>query len=121
MHLEITSWGGNMILCECGKFISSTNKFKEFIKTTSNPSTRTFGHSECGIIFNLVDGELPKKYSSKKELKGMAMAFAGKKKLSNSSTQKFLLLVDRLKSGGNFSDYVILTEAYKKISSEGLE
>ena len=109
-----------MILCECGKFISSANKFKDFIKTASNPSTPTFGHSECGFIFNLVDGELPKKYSSKKELKGMAMAFAEQKKMSNSSTQKFLLLVDRLKRGSNFSDYNILIEAYKQISSEGL-
>ena len=109
-----------MILCECGKFISSTNKFRDYIKTASNPSTPTFGHSECGFIFNLVDGKLPKKYSSKKELKGMAMAFAEEKKLSNSSTQKFLLLVDRLKRGSDFSDYTILMEAYKQISSEGL-
>ena len=109
-----------MVICECGKFISSTNKFKDFIKTASNPSTPTFGHTECGFIFNLVDGELPKKYSSKKELKSMAMAFAEEKKLSNSSTQKFLLFVDRLKRGGDFSDYNILMEAYKQISSEGM-
>jgi len=109
-----------MIICECGKFISSANKFKDFIKTTSNPSTPTFGHTECGFIFNLVDGGLPKKYSSKKELKSMAMAFAGKKKLSNSSTQKFLLLVDRLKRDGNRSDHNILMEAYRYASSEGL-
>ncbi len=110
-----------MILCECGKFIGSADKFKDFIKTASNPSTPTFGHSECGFIFNLVDGDLPKKYSSKKELKGMAMAFAEQKKLSNPSTQKFLLLVDRLKRGGNFSDHDLLMEAYRHASSEGLE
>ena len=110
-----------MIICECGKLISSANKFKDFINTASNPSTPTFGHSECGFIFNLVDGELPKKYSSKKELKSMAMAFAEKKRLSNHSTQRFLLLVDRLKRGSNFSDYNILMEAYRQISSEGLE
>jgi hypothetical protein len=45
----------------------------------------------------------------------------GKSISSTSSTQKFLLLVDNLKSGGNFFDYVILTEAYKQISSEDLE
>jgi len=50
----------------------------------------------------------------------MAMAFAEEKKLSNPSTQKFLLLVDRLKRGGDFSDYNILMEAYKQISSEGM-
>ncbi|MEA3283173.1 MAG: hypothetical protein U9Q68_11600 [Euryarchaeota archaeon] len=110
-----------MIICECGKFISSANKFKDFIKTTSSPSTPTFGHTECGFVFNLVDGELPKKYSSKRELKSMAMTFAEKKKLSNSSTQKFLLLVDRLKRGGNLSDCNILMEAYRQISSESLE
>ncbi len=110
-----------MILCECGKFVDSTNKFKEFIKTASNPSTRTFGHSECGFIFNLVDGELPKRYSSKKELKSMAMALAEKNGLDDPSTQKLLLLVDRLKRSGNRSDHTILVEAYRQISSEGLQ
>jgi len=113
--------GGNMMLCKCGEFIDSTNKFKDFISTSSNPSTVTFGHTECGFIFNLVDGELPKRYSSKKELKSMAMELAKKNKLDNPSTQKLLLLVDRLKSGGNFSDYDILMEAYRRISSGGLQ
>ena len=110
-----------MILCKCGKFIDSTNKFKEFIRTSSNPSTATFGHSECGFIFNLVDGELPKRYSSKKELKSMAMEIAEKNKLDNPSTQKLLLLVDRLKRSGNRSDQNILMEAYRQISSGGLQ
>lgn len=107
-----------MIICECGKFIGSADRFRDFIKTSSSPSTSTFGHSGCGFIFNLVDGKPPKKYSSKKELKSLAMAFASKNGLSNQATQRFLLLVDRLKRGSNFSDYDILTEVQKQLVSE---
>ena len=107
-----------MIICDCGKFIGSADRFRDFIKTSSSPSTSTFGHRDCGFIFNLVDGKPPKKYSSKKELKSMAMVFASKNGLSNQATQKFLLLIDRLKRDGNFSDYDILTEAQKQLIIE---
>ena len=51
----------------------------------------------------------------------MAMEIAEKNKLDNPSTQKLLLLVDRLKRDGNRSDHNILMEAYRQISSEGLQ
>ncbi len=110
-----------MILCECGTFIEPGTRFKDFIKTTSGPSTPTFGHSECGFVFDMIDGDPPKKYFSKKELKSIALKFAEKKKMSDRSTQRFLLLVDRFKRCGNFSDYYILMEAYKQISDGDVE
>uniref|UniRef100_Q469W5 Uncharacterized protein n=1 Tax=Methanosarcina barkeri (strain Fusaro / DSM 804) TaxID=269797 RepID=Q469W5_METBF len=30
--------------------------FKDYIKTSRNPSTRMIGHKNCGLIFNFVDG-----------------------------------------------------------------
>lgn len=111
----------NMTLCECGRFIDPDTKFKDFIKTASGPSTPTFGHSKCGYIFNLVDGDFPRRNLSKKELKSIAMAFAEEKNLTDCLTQKFLLLVDRFKRCGTYSDYHILMEAYKQISDEGVK
>ena len=103
-----------MLLCECGEFIG-TDRFRDYIKTSHNPSTSTFGHEKCGFVFNLVDAGLPKKYSSKKELKIIAKKFAEKKGLSTPLTQKLLLEVDRLKREGKLSDYDILRRAMKVV------
>lgn len=89
--------------------------FKDYIKTSAGPSTRTIGHRQCGIIFNFIDGKSPKKYSSRKELKILAAKFADKNELLVQNTDKFLLEVDRLKSRGKLSDAEILIGAYKKI------
>lgn len=91
------------------------NTFKAYTKTSANPSTRTIGHRKCGIIFNFIDSNIPKKYSSRKELKILAAKFADKNELLMENTEKFLLEVDRLKSRGQFSDAEILIGAYRKI------
>lgn len=102
------------ILCECGEFIKG-NTFKEYIPTSINPSTPTFGHSGCGLIFDLVDGKLPKRFSSRVQLKGIAMRFAEMNNMEETLLGSFLLEVDRLKSAGNISDIDILIEAHKTI------
>ncbi len=89
--------------------------FKDYIKTSRNPSTRTIGHRKCGLIFNFVDGNWPKKYSSRKELKVLAAKFAECNKLSPEIVAKFLLEVDRLKSCGKLSDDRILVYAYQNV------
>jgi hypothetical protein len=103
-----------MILCECGEFIDGCT-FKDYIKTSSNPSTPTIGHASCGCIFNFIDGSLPKKFSSKIELKSMAMKLAEKNKISYEATEKLLIEVDRLKSIGKLSDGQILVTAYRNV------
>ena len=102
-----------MILCECGEFIDGCT-FKDYIETTSNPSTPTIGHGKCGLIFNFIDDEAPKRYSSKTELKSLAIKFAELNKFDQELISKFLLEVDRLKSDGAFSDMEVLILAYKK-------
>lgn len=105
-------------MCECGKIIRKELReeiFKDYISTSRNPSTRTTGHRSCGLIFNFVDGKFPKKYSSKKELKTLAITFAQINELSSEETGKFLLEVDRLKSCGKFSDDRILLYAYQNL------
>lgn len=92
---------------------SSEDAFKVYINTSRNPSTRTIGHKNCGLIFNFVDGKCPKKYSSKKELKALAVTFAQINELSSEEIGKFLLEVDRLKSCGKLSDDRILVSAYQ--------
>jgi hypothetical protein len=104
----------HLILCECGEFIND-NTFKDYIKTTANPSTPTIGHANCGMIFNFLDDEFPKRYSSKIELKSLARKFAEINQLNCELICKFLLEVDRLKSSGSQSDMQILILAYKKI------
>jgi len=89
--------------------------FRDYIKTSRNPSTRTTGHRTCGLIFNFVDGKCPKKYSSKRELKIIAAAFAQINELSSEEMGKFLLEVDRLKSCGKLSDDRILVYAYQNV------
>lgn len=89
--------------------------FKDYIKTSINPSTRTTGHRTCGLIFNFVDGKCLKKYSSKRELKIIAATFAQINELSSEEIGKFLLEVDRLKSCGKLSDDRILVYAYQNV------
>jgi hypothetical protein len=102
----------NMILCECGEFIDDST-FKDYISTSANPSTATIGHKKCGLICNFVDGKMPKRYSSRKELKKIALKFAEKNCLDAEMISKYLLEVDRLKSEGNLSDFQILIKAYQ--------
>jgi hypothetical protein len=102
-----------MILCECGEIVDN-DTFKDYIKTSLNPSTPTIGHKKCGLIFDFFDGTVPKNYSSKVKLKSIAMKFAEKKKLDVEAIEILLLEVDRLKSEGIHSDGVILDAAFKK-------
>jgi hypothetical protein len=109
---------GSIYLCECGKIIREEMRedtFRDYIKTSRNPSTRTTGHRTCGLIFNFVDGKCPKKYSSKRELKIIAAAFAQINELSSEEMGKFLIEVDRLKSCGKLSDDRILVYAYQNV------
>mgnify|MGYP001390964782 CR=1 FL=1 len=100
-----------IILCqECGEFIDGET-FKDYIKTSANPSTPTIGHTRCGHIFNFIDCESPKRYSSKTELKSLAVKFAEKNRIDPGLLGEFLLEVDRLKSGGRMADVEILMEA----------
>ncbi len=110
-----------IIICKCGEIVGG-NTFKDYIKTTANPSTKTIGHRNCGIIFNFIDEKSPKKYSSRTELKILAGKFA-EKNLPPEHTAKFLLGVDRLKSRGRLQDSEILIRAYREVlelSSENL-
>lgn len=102
-----------MILCECGEFIDGA-MFKDYIKTSLNPSTRTIGHRNCGFIFNFVDEKRPKRYSSRKELKILAAKFA-QKNLPVEYTAKFLLEVEMFKSQGKLQDVEILMNAYHEV------
>ena len=103
-----------MIICECGEIIVNCT-FRDYIKTSASPSTPTIGHRKCGHIFNFIDGKRPKKYSSKTELKNLAMKFAVKNNLESEAVGKFLLEVDRLKSKGSLSDGDILVKAFQNI------
>jgi len=106
-----------MILCECGEIVDC-DTFKDYIKTSANPSTPTIGHRKCGHIFNFVDGKPPKRYSSKKELKILAAKYANKHKLSLKDTEFLLIEIDRMKSSGRLSDVEILNSAFGKIYSK---
>ena len=106
-----------MILCECGEFVEGST-FKDYIATTSNPSTPTIGHKKCGLIFNFIDMGVPKRYSSKVELKRIAMKYAEMKKLDEETVGKFLLEVDRLKFHGKLCDMDVLVAAFRVIGSE---
>jgi hypothetical protein len=105
-----------MIICECGEIINKRCIFTDYIKTSVNPSMRTIGHMKCGCIFNFIDDKMPKKYSSKKDLKSLAMRFAEKNNLDGGNIGRFLMEVDRLKSGWNLSDRDILNKAFHKLS-----
>jgi hypothetical protein len=102
------------ILCECGEFVQG-HTFKDYIPTTISPSTSTFGHSGCGLIFNLVNGELPKSFSTRIRLKSIALRFAEMNEMEDEIVCLFLLEVDRLKSRGNLCDIDILMTAHAKV------
>jgi hypothetical protein len=103
-----------MILCECGEIVDGCT-FRDYIKTSASPSTPTIGHQKCGRIFNFIDGDMPKRYSSKIELKSIAMKFAERNKIGNESTESLLLEVDRLKYLGKLSDGEILVAAFRNV------
>ncbi len=105
----------NTIICECGEIIEG-HTFRDYIRTSSNPSTPTIGHEKCGRIFNFIDEKVLKIYSSKKELKTFAIIFAEKNNLNYGDIERFLVEVDRLKSSGNRSDAEILTTAFRKLA-----
>jgi hypothetical protein len=107
-----------MIICECGEIICGSSLFRDYIKTSVNPSTPTIGHKKCGCILNFIDGVKTKKYSSKKEIKTIAMRFAEQNKLDQETFEKFFIEVDRLKSSGKLSDFQILITAYRKVINE---
>jgi hypothetical protein len=104
------------ILCECGEFVEG-HTFRDYIETTSSPSTPTVGHCNCGLIFNFIDGDMPKRYSSKTELKSLAMKFAEMNRLDSELISRFLLQVDRLKSIETKSDMQIIIAAYKFVQT----
>jgi hypothetical protein len=106
--------GGGMILCECGDVVDG-DTFKDYIETSANPSTSTIGHQKCGHIFNFVDGKMPKRYSSKTELKSIAMRFAEKNKMRYETIERLLIEVDRLKSSSNLTDCEILVTSFKNV------
>jgi len=56
-----------------------------------------------------------KKYSSKIELKSLALRFADKNNFEQETISRFLVEVDRLKSNGALSDGEILIKAIQKI------
>lgn len=103
-----------MLICECGEIIKNCT-FRDYIRTSAGPSTSTIGHHKCGHIFNFIDDKMPKKYSSRTELKSLAMKFAQKNKIDKGDTEKLLLEVHRLKSSGNLSDGKILAMAFEII------
>ena len=70
---------------------------------------------EHAAIFNFIDGIHTKQYSSKRELKTLAVKYAEKHKMNWNEIEYLLIEVDRLKSSGNLSDMEILNAAFKKI------
>jgi len=103
-----------MLICECGEIIDG-GTFRDYIKTSASPSTPTIGHRKCGHIFNFIDQQMSKKYSSKIELKSIAMRFALKNNIKSDAIEKFLVQVDKLKSSGNLSDSQIIFKAFENI------
>ena len=103
-----------IIICECGEIIEGST-FKDYIKTSAGPSTPTIGHKKCGRIFNFIDDKKPKIYSSKKELKSLAIRFMEKNNFDAENIERYLIEVDRLKSSGNMSDRDILITAIQRL------
>jgi len=103
-----------LLICECGEIIKN-GTFRDYIRTTAGPSTSTIGHHKCGHIFNFIDDKMPKKYSTRKELKSLAIRFAEKNRFDSENCGKYLIEVDRLKSHGNLSDRDILVTAFQML------
>lgn len=106
-----------MIICECGEIIKG-GTFRDYLKTSAGPSTSTIGHKKCGFIFNFIDDKKSKKYSSRKELKNIALSFCEKNKLEFKDIERFLINVDRLKTNGNLPDGDILINAFEKLKKK---
>lgn len=106
-----------MIICDCGEIIKG-GTFRDYLKTSAGPSTSTIGHKKCGFIFNFIDDKKPKKYSSRKELKNIAMSFCEKNNLEPKEIERFLIDVNRLKSSGNLPDGDILIKAFEKLNNK---
>ena len=111
---EKINGGVKTIICECGEIIDGCT-FRDYIKTSAGPSTSTIGHRKCGRVFNFIDEKISKRYSSRKELKSLAMEFAEKNSLGDDAIGRFLLEVDQLKSSGHLTDRDILVAAFRKI------
>lgn len=58
---------------------------------------------------------MTRKYSSKRELKSIAIRFAEKNNFEGENIEKFMIHVDKLKSSGNLSDIQILHKAFNNI------
>ena len=58
---------------------------------------------------------MPREYSSKRELKSLAIRFAEKNIFESGNIEKFMIQVDKLKSSGNLSDNQILHKAFNNI------
>jgi len=58
---------------------------------------------------------MPKRYSSRKELKSLAVRFAERNNMGRENSERFLIEVDRLKSNGNLSDLDILVAAFHRL------
>ncbi|MFZ3382991.1 MAG: hypothetical protein WA144_03600 [Candidatus Methanoperedens sp.] len=101
-----------MIICECGEIIEG-NTFRDYIRTSANPSTSTIGHRKCGYIFNFIDDKISRRYSSRIELKSLAIKIAQKNNFTDYDIERFLIEVDRLKSSSNLPDSDILIAAFK--------
>jgi hypothetical protein len=71
--------------------------------------------------FNFIDDKMPKKYSTKKELKSIALNFAERNRLDRESIGGFMLEIDRLKSSGNLSDGQILVLAFRNVVNKRRE
>jgi hypothetical protein len=118
VHYFPEDGGGKMIICECGEIVESYYTFRDYIRTSSNPSTPTIGHKNCGRIFNFIDEKMPKRYSSKRELKTLAMRYAEKNNLNYGDIEIFLIEVDRMKSSGNLPDAEILITAFRNLANK---
>jgi hypothetical protein len=105
-----------VLICECGEIIDG-GTFRDYIKTSASPSSPTIGHRKCGHIFNFIDQKMSMKYSSKIELKSIAMRFALKNNIKSDAIEKFFVQVDKLKSSGNLSDSQIIIKAFQNIVS----
>lgn len=113
----IDGGGSIIILCECGEFIER-DTFRDYIKTSANPSTPTIGHCKCGLIFNFVDGKPIKRYSTKNELKVIAMKYAKIKGMDAPITERFMAYVTTIKTNRNLPDVEVLQEAKDRLKND---
>jgi hypothetical protein len=60
---------------------------------------------------------MPRSYSSKTELKSLAMKYAKSRRMDDTTIGEFLLEVDRIKSTKNLSDGEIIILASRKVAT----